>query len=114
MSESQIQLFRFYDDRDAQATRKLSIQEQFEAFHKANPWVMTELLKIIRGLVQRGHKKIGIGMVFEVLRWQFFMATSDPSGWKLNNNYRSRYARLIEQHHPDLSGIFEFRALKSK
>lgn len=91
-----------------------TIQEQFEDFHTLNPWVLDALVGMTRDLRARGHKRVGMKMLFEVLRWQYFMGTIDPSSdFKLNNNYHSRYARLIGTTYPDLSDAFETRALKA-
>jgi len=51
-------------------------------------------------------------MLWEVLRWNRFLATADPEAWKLNNNYHSRYARLLMTNNPELAGVFELRELK--
>lgn len=89
-----------------------SIEADFQAFHAANPWVYTALVRLARDLVERGHRRIGIGMLFEVLRWQWALATVDEaSEFKLNNNYRSRYARMIMARNNSLDGVFETRTL---
>jgi hypothetical protein len=89
-----------------------TIQDTFEAFHKANPWVYVALVRLARDLHRRGYTRIGIGMLFEVLRWHYFRATRDEhSDFKLNNNYRSRYSRLIMDREPDLADAFEIRRL---
>jgi len=90
-----------------------TIQEQFEEFHRLNPSVYRRLAAMARQLLARGRKKIGIAMLFEVLRWQYYVNTNDPSSeWKLNNNYRSRYARLMAKE-PEFSEVFEVRELKA-
>lgn len=91
-----------------------SIQSDFEDFHRLNPWVLERMIGMTRDLARRGRRKVGIGMLFEVLRWQYAMSTTDThSEFKLNNNYRSRYARLIMELCPDLDGIYETRELKA-
>lgn len=87
-----------------------SIQQRFERFHEANPHVYRALVGMARDLKHRGRSRIGIGMLYEVLRWHYAMATGG-SDFKLNNNYRSRYARLIEAQEADLAGVFEKREL---
>lgn len=63
---------------------------------------------------ERGVEKIGIGHMFEVLRWEYHRRTKgDKDDFKLNNNYRSRYARLIVQLHPDIGEMLELRELKA-
>ena len=86
------------------------IQEAFQKFHTDNPHVYDELVALARGLVAAGHRLIGIGMLFEVLRWQQMLATTGDT-FKLNNNYRSRYARLIMDREIDLRYVFETRRL---
>ena len=88
------------------------IEVAFWQFHAANPHVYARLVKLARELVARGHGKIGIGMLFEVLRWHHAMTTvGDADGFKLNNNYRAMYARLIMEREADLAGSFEIRRL---
>jgi hypothetical protein len=91
-----------------------TIQDQFEEFHRTNPWVFDALVRLARDLRSRGRKRIGMKMLFEVLRWEYLMKTDDPSSdFKLNNNYHSRYARLIANTVPDLVDAFETRTLKA-
>lgn len=91
-----------------------SIQKSFEQFHRANPWVYGALVDVGRDLVRRGQSNLGIGMLAEVVRWRYFRRTSDPSSdFKLNNNYRSRYVRLIEANEDDLAGRFKMRSLRA-
>lgn len=89
-----------------------TIQEAFDRFHQANPWVAVELRGMALDLVDAGHERVGIGMLFEVLRWRYMRATTDTSStFRLNNNYRSRYARLLADECPALDGVFETRRL---
>jgi hypothetical protein len=91
-----------------------TIQGQFEQFHRLNPWIYRQLVALARDMAARGRANIGIGMLFEVMRWNYYRKTDDPSSeWKLNNNYRSRYARLIRSQEQDLKDAFELRELKS-
>lgn len=70
-----------------------SLQDQFERFHAA---------------------KIGVGMLMEVCRWQYTRSTTDQtSPFRLNNNWRSRYSRLIMEREPDLAGMFDVRELRA-
>ena len=89
-----------------------TIQERFEEFHRLNPWVYDRLVKLARELHAKGMKHLGINMLWEVLRWQFYQQTTDPnSRWHMNDHYPSRYARRIMDTEPDLKGVFETRKL---
>ncbi len=92
-----------------------SIQAQFEAFHTRHPTVLNRLVDFAYQAKRAGRSRIGIGMLFELLRWEWTIAglPDEAEEWKLNNNYRSRYARLIMDDHPQLDGMFELRMLKT-
>jgi hypothetical protein len=88
----------------------LTIEEAFEAFHAANPHVYHALVSMAWQAKDRGIRRVGIGMMFEVLRWNHALRTGGDE-FKLNNNYRSYYARRIMLDDPRLEGLFETRAL---
>lgn len=88
------------------------LDRQFAEFHAANPRVYEELVVLARQAKAVGRHKIGIKMLYEVVRWHRFISTVGDE-YKVNNNYHSRYARLIMKREKDLDGIFELRELKS-
>lgn len=90
-----------------------SIQERFEEFHAANPGVYYDLVRMARQARASGASRIGMGQLFEVLRWQTALTTKSWDTFKLNNSFRSRYVRLIESREPDLAGLFETRELRA-
>ena len=91
-----------------------TIQERFLRFHADNPHVYDHLVRIIREAQAGGVERLGIGMLWEVLRWKVLLRTVRVEGdFKLNDHYRSRYARMIMQNEPDLADIFETRGLRA-
>ncbi|OBS01863.1 hypothetical protein A9W98_17930 [Mycobacterium gordonae] len=87
-----------------------SIAERFEAFDRANPHVYTTLVRLAREWIQRtGRHKLAIATLFERARWEIALATTDPE-FKLNNNFRAFYARLIMHREPDLTDLFDLRS----
>lgn len=92
-----------------------TIAEAFADFHRENPHVYDALVRLARQARERGHERIGIELLFAVLRWERMMATVDPSqsAFKLNDHYTSRYARLIMERESDLKGLFAVRELRS-
>ena len=88
-----------------------SIQEKFESFHALNPWVYNAFVRITDDWLARGRGRIGIGMLTEILRWQYGRATVGDE-FRINNNYRSRYVRLLIAEHPEYADAFETRELR--
>lgn len=97
-----------YEDLQPEAT----IQERFEAFHKAHPAVYTTLVWFARQAKKEGRKKIGIELLWSRLRWHVQMETNKLGDFAFDNDHRSRYARLIMAQEPDLAGIFDLRPLR--
>lgn len=91
--------------------RERTIDEAFARFHADNPQVYDELRMLAVRARRRGARRIGIAMLFEVLRWRHTLRT-DGRDFKLNNNYRSRYARMLMDE-PELAGCFETRGLRA-
>mgnify|MGYP000999199492 CR=1 FL=1 len=70
------------------------------------------ILTTTKELIARGRKRIGINMLLEVLRWNYYMKTDDPnSDFKINNNYEAYYARLFEAKNTRYSGFFRKRTV---
>ena len=86
-----------------------TLLERFSAFHNSNPRVYEELRRLALVLRARGHNRVGIAMLFEQMRWQWYERTVDVTGFKLNNDYRAYYARLLMDQEPELSGFFTTR-----
>lgn len=91
-------------------TPEATIREAFLRFHRENPHIYDEIVKLARRARGAGSQKIGIGMVFEVMRWRHTIGSSGDD-FKLNNNYRSYYARMVMAREYDLRDIFELRGL---
>lgn len=89
------------------------LDKEFKEFHAANPHVYLALVRMARAWKARSFPKVGIGMLWEVLRYHEGLRTKGDPNFKLNNNHRSRYARLIMGRELDLKGFFETRTLTS-
>ena len=91
------------------------IQDQFEAFHRDNPQVYVKLVELVEAWLATGKTRLAIGALWERLRWEIGVQTITDTDFKLNNNYRSRYVRLLIQRHPEWpAGLFETRRLRSE
>jgi hypothetical protein len=89
-----------------------TLQARFEAFHAENPWVLERLEHLTGEWLRTGHDRLGIGMLFEVLRWQHRLDTRGDK-FKLNNSLRSRYARALIDRHPEWVDVIETRELRA-
>lgn len=92
--------------------RMFGIQQRFEEFHRENPHIYALVVKYCRQVMDAGLKKYSVNAIFERIRWHLRVEVKSRDEFKLNNNYRSRYARLVMDQEPGLEGFFETRELK--
>lgn len=88
------------------------IDTAFWDFHTNNPQVYRKIVVLTKQAKDAGHRKIGMKMLFEVIRWEHLVHTRHDN-FALNNNYTSRYVRLLADYHPELADMFEQRTLHS-
>ena len=79
----------------------------FWEFHRKNPMVYAELKSLAKRALARGHKVSGIGFLAELYRWEKRTMYFDE--FKLNNNHKACYARLLMSKEPELRGMFRLR-----
>lgn len=93
-------------------TSTASLESRFHIFHRENPRVFRALALLALRWCRKSSKPCSIAMLFEIIRYQSEMKTTGDV-FKLNNSYRSRYARLLEQTYPQVNGRFVTRQLTS-
>lgn len=98
----------------APLVQQRSIDQRFRDFHADNPGVYTELVAMTRQIKAKGYRQLGIELIWSAYRWNRMLHTSpDEYGFKLNDHFRSRYARLIMAQEPDLANFFHTRTLRT-
>lgn len=86
--------------------KAMRLRDRAVRFHKKNPHVYEYLVIESRNLKALGHKRIGVCMLWEVLRWSG-MKTKTSESFKLADAFKPWYAREITQREEDLSDIFQ-------
>jgi len=104
------QLLTFGDDPVVEA---VTTQARFERFHTEHPIVYRRLVDLAYRVKRAGHDRWAIANLWEKLRWEIAVEGLPDSteDFKLNDHYKSRYARLIMEREPELEGLFETRIL---
>lgn len=87
---------------------KLTLKERFDRFHSRNPHVYRAIIKMAQSARAKGMKRIGMQMIFEVLRWNRMMKTQGDE-YKLSNDYAAFYSRKAMAEYPELDGLFVTR-----
>lgn len=90
----------------------VSIDARFAAFADSNPEILQTLITLARDAKSRGYKSYSLKALWEVLRYSSSPTASEK--YKLPNEYTSRYARLVMNVAPDLTGFFVTKKLKDE
>jgi hypothetical protein len=90
----------------------MNIQKKFNKFHSENPIVYRELVRLARVAKVQGLQHYGAKAMLEALRFNLILKCQGYA-FKINNNFTSRYARMISKKESDLRGFFETRKLKA-
>jgi len=107
--EEQLELFPVENPK---YQKSMTLQQRFEFFHLQNPHIATMLIRYAKQLQAAGKKRLSINLLFERIRFDYAITTRCDE-FKVNNSYRSRYARWIMKTVSSLNGLFETRELKS-
>ena len=67
-------------------------QDAFIQFDQDNPKVWDLFVEIVLKHINAGHRKGSVEFIFNIMRWQHDMETTDPF-YKINNNHKPFYAR---------------------
>lgn len=90
---------------------KKSLEQKFVEHHTANPHIFKAFVRLAERAKAEGRKHYGAKFMLELVRWNTPVEAADA--YKVNNNFPSRYVRLLAKERPDLAGLFETRKLKS-
>lgn len=92
---------------------KLTNEERFNRFHKANPHVYQAIVRLVSRARAMRVKRWSMKGIFEVLRWQWLEQTNGSEGdYKLNNTFTRFYSELLINNDERLVGFFELRKRK--
>lgn len=84
------------------------IERRFADFHARNHHILRELERRALALYHRGVTRISIALLWESMRYDA-LVRSDSRDYRLNNDYRALYARLLIDRNPQLAGVIETR-----
>jgi Txe/YoeB family toxin of Txe-Axe toxin-antitoxin module len=84
------------------------VTKEWRIFHNENPKVYKRLVQLSRELKKSGQPFYSIAGLFEVLRFEYALKTTGIE-FKLQNNFKPYYSRLVMTKHRDLRDFFKIR-----
>lgn len=90
------------------------IQAKFDEFDRQHPDVYDLFKKFAWQLRNAGRDRGGAKSIMERIRWELATTSSpEKDGFKINNNFTSRYARKLIEDDPSFGDFFETRRLST-
>lgn len=102
-----------WEEEAAPGPEKTKAQKRFDKFHAKHPEVYSTVLHVSQLRRAQGIRRYAIAAIFEDARHHLHMQRNGATFPRLNNNYKSRYARLIVEQEEGFEGFFELRKMKS-
>jgi hypothetical protein len=93
--------------------RRQTIAERFQAWLAKCPEVYAKFKSMAFRIRATGKTRYSAKTIVEVIRWDHDVATVGDDGFKINNIYTSRMVRKLIGEHPEFSGFFETRKIKT-
>jgi hypothetical protein len=84
------------------------ILRQFIKYHQENPHIYDLFKKFASEARASGRQRFGVGMISERVRWYVDIETRGDA-FKINNNYRSCYVRMMILEDPGYETFFKRR-----
>lgn len=80
----------------------------FIEFHNRNRHILRLYVRFARELQHAGHKRASIALITERIRWEHAVEVNYTDEFKINNNFRAHYARILNKM-PEFAGMFATR-----
>lgn len=90
----------------------LTIQERYELWLAANPWILPALARLLDDWSAHGGRRVGVKAAVEWMRF-FYARQIQTSDFRINNSYTSRLARDLITEYPHLAAVIETRELRA-
>ena len=89
---------------------KPHIVKKFFKFHAENPELFELYKKFSNDVLKSGRKRYGIASITERIRWHYAIETTGDD-FKINNNHKSCYVRLLIFQDKRFEKLFQLRTL---
>lgn len=90
------------------------LEREFDKFHNSNPHIYELFKKYVLQVIERGFQHYSARTIIHRIRWHTSVDTTDPEGFKINNNHSPYYARMFLAQYPQHAGFFRNRKVSGE
>jgi hypothetical protein len=92
---------------------RTDLDAKFAEYHHENPDIYAAFKRAAFKVRRTGRTHFGAKCIMEYVRFQTAVSGAHLDGFKINNNFTSRYVRMLETDCPEFDGFFEKRQIRS-
>jgi hypothetical protein len=89
------------------------VLHRFNEWHQANPHIYRHFKQLATQMRAAGRERYSARTIMEVMRWHYDLKTVGDV-FEINDNFTPIYVRLLIHYHPEFSGFFELRVVRSR
>jgi hypothetical protein len=90
-----------------------AVVQRFREWHYSNPHIYREFKKLAYEMKATGRERYSARTIIEVMRWHYDLRT-EGDVFEINDNFTPLYVRMLIHFHPEFSGFFELRGVRSR
>lgn len=96
---------------DERAQGRASIDDRFRASDREHPEVFRLFREYAERIRAKGHERYSADAILHRIRWHYHIERGERD-FAINNDFASRYSRLLMTVDPSFAGFFETRELR--
>jgi hypothetical protein len=88
---------------------------KFKKYHQDNPKVWELFKKFAYDMKNSGREKYSAEIIVNQIRWHYDISSKGDDVFKINNDFKPMYARMLAHKYPkDFGDFFQFRTVRSR
>lgn len=90
-----------------------AVIDRFNEWHRRNPHIYEQFKRLAYKMRATGRERYSARTIVEAMRWHYDLRTTGDV-FEINGDFVPIYARLLIQNHPEFTGFFELRVVRSR
>lgn len=90
------------------------VYEKFKQYHTDNPKVWDLFKRFAYDMRNTGRETYSAEIIINQIRWHHDIESKGGEAFKINNDYKPMYARMLVYKYPEFKDFFKFRKVTSR
>lgn len=90
-----------------------SVIEKFRTYHLSHPKVFILFKQYANEMIKSGREHYSAEIIINQIRWHHDIQSKGADVFKISNDFKPLYARLLVFKYPEFKDFFQFRQVRS-